>query len=36
MPGDVVVVAVQESMGGRPWRRDTKSVEQDVRAFVTR
>lgn len=36
LPGDVVVVAVQESMGGRPWRRDTKALERDARAFAAR
>lgn len=36
LPGDVVVVAVQESMGARPWRRDTKALEQDARALVVR
>ena len=36
MPGDFVVLAVQESAGARPWRRDTKSLEQEARGVVLR
>lgn len=36
MPGDIVVVAVQETAGARPWRRDAKALEQDARGVVLR
>jgi hypothetical protein len=34
--GDMVVVAVQESVGGRPWHEDQGSLEKAVRTVALR
>ena len=37
LPGDTIVVAVQEAVGGpEPWRRDVQTIESDVRSVVVR
>lgn len=36
MPGDVVIVAVQEAAGTRAWRREARAIEDDARAVVLR
>lgn len=38
MPDDLVVVAVQEATGAeaKPWRRDVKDLEREVREAITR
>lgn len=31
VPGDLVIVAVQEAVGERPWRRNVKDLDKDIR-----
>lgn len=36
-PGDTIVVAAQEALGGlEAWRRDAQTIESDVRSIVVR